>query len=834
MKKIDINNKVNMSKNMLKKPKKRFSFKRFLAIVMIFTLLISYAGLVNAEKKNKNRNKEKYITEAEWAYMLADSFGDEKLLDKVTEPEKYVKGTEAVVDAVKEIGQNRLEGFLGDKAYDDDDLINLAINKGVISRTKIGKYLTKEEAHDVILNTLEMCFNPDDYPQYFDMTMSVPYTYADAWNVQKIDEDNRIITAYIDDVPEIGSVVIYNGEFGMAKPNYVTAVVEKGSGLYDISFEPVENIEDIVEDVSFSGIADFSVLSGADEVNEKRNEEERAYTGRSLVMSARAIPNESVRLLWGEHHAELNKADIEIGASLTGSMKNVDGKYSDKVKIESYAKISQDGISKEYKCSIDDKGKVSFDETTEWKNIKIKQSSEPGLNLTTEKEYFGAEIKNGIAANVKITGLSICVDFGYHGMISNRNYSRVMVSADKVEVSTAVKLSVEEKVQIAEIPILFAGGSIVLYFNVWLVAGANGEAAVWCEIDNPRVGVGVYGDKCEEKGVRNYHGHSDEDAGIGAEIELNAGFIAEAELTLFGSDVLRIADPGVDVRAYVSAKTLRPGEEYKYKSEYSGINPCIELKAQFPIVTIEASTGAGGESLVGKILSKLGVDGKWEIIKKDSSAVPCMMIYHLEQDTDGSLGVIPVELFESFTETASANDRVCTHIERKEPLGELEDNPDATEDEEDADPIHFGGIVISPEDVVLKMCDAVHDGKYKTAVNCFEPEFAGGVGFLGSLAERIVRFFTGEEYDWGELLSEMVGTTDIEVIEIYSDNLVMETNSGFLSEWVPKIPGVKNLMCTAADVHTKYRYHYKGRYKIEEETFHVRRYRFFGWRITVE
>lgn len=165
---------------------------------------------------------------------------------------------------------------------------------------------------------------------------------------------------------------------------------------------------------------------------------------------------------------------------------------------------------------------------------------------------------------------------------------------------------------------------------------------------------------------------------------------------------------------------------------------------------------------------------------------------------------------------------------------DLSDNPEATEDEMDAKAQHFSGVVLQPEDVVLKMFDALQDGDYELAAECLDPATEQQIDFWGGIASTIVSWFTGEYMSWGQLVLEAAGATDVDVIECYPENMVMESNIDFFSNILPQIPGLRNLVCTEADVCVKYRYKFDDKYYIEEEVYHVRRYEWSGWRIEAE
>lgn len=187
---------------------------------------------------------------------------------------------------------------------------------------------------------------------------------------------------------------------------------------------------------------------------------------------------------------------------------------------------------------------------------------------------------------------------------------------------------------------------------------------------------------------------------------------------------------------------------------------------------------------------------------------------------------------------ASCVQEQINQIERKKAESEseknLEDDPLASDDEINADALHYNGILLKPEDVVVKMFDALQKGDYEEAAECLDPATEQQLDVWGGIVSTLVGLLAGEYISWGQLLLEAAGATDVDVIECYSYNLEMESNVDFFADWLPVIPGINNLVCTEADVYVKYRYKYNGEYKTEEETCHVRRYEWSGWRIEQE
>lgn len=162
---------------------------------------------------------------------------------------------------------------------------------------------------------------------------------------------------------------------------------------------------------------------------------------------------------------------------------------------------------------------------------------------------------------------------------------------------------------------------------------------------------------------------------------------------------------------------------------------------------------------------------------------------------------------------------------------ELNENPEATDDELEADKLEYGGMVIKPEDVVLKMFAALDKGDYEEAAECLDPATEQQIDFWGGIASTLMQLFTGEYISWGQLVLEAAGATEVEVIECYSENYILESNVDLFANWLPQIPGINDLLCTEADVYVKYRYKYEEEYYTVEEKYHVRRYEWSGWRI---
>lgn len=157
----------------------------------------------------------------------------------------------------------------------------------------------------------------------------------------------------------------------------------------------------------------------------------------------------------------------------------------------------------------------------------------------------------------------------------------------------------------------------------------------------------------------------------------------------------------------------------------------------------------------------------------------------------------------------------------------------ADENEIAANVEHFSkiGIVTKPTDVVLKFFDSIKNADYQKVTECLEPTTENAVNMIGSGYEGISNFWSGNNKTWQEQLSEAMGEQDVNIIECKAFNLIYDSNIDVLSDWVPKIPALRNLLCSEADVYIKYRSKEDGEYYIESEVIHVQKYGSSGWRI---
>lgn len=606
------------------------------------------------------------ITRVEWMEQLADGFGDPSIAASVEEGELFTTGEYAAITAMDAIGEKRL-AYLSDEELTNQKKIDIALQYGVVEKGRLIKKISEEKANEIILKALDLYCSPDYYPEYFEVKTKTEVINADRWEISKYDEESQTITANISgEPPEVGRIIMFTDEYGIAQAKYVTQVDNTGANAYNIQVGNVNDIAEIFDELSFSGASDFSYLVGSKtpgEDDKKLGEvQQTAKASKNpFVTTVYAAEKEPILLAeweWFEDKTAIKKekntedtkkSDIEFNLEITSTEKN--GKETSKV--TSYISVKSDGVTKKYKFEIDDTGKEKFTAEVSGEGLPSFAFSENDKKATSnDTSYFKDEM--GVKANIKMEGFGVCTS-GYYQWADpddSKNYVEVLASADKVNISTSAKLSFEDKYKIGSIPIPIAvtAGVVSIDLNVYLVVGASGELTLWYEIDDPYVGMNV----STANGVKPLHGYSNEDTGVRAKIEINGGFIGEAAVVVLKT--WDLADPGVDVRAYASASTIDVKDTYKLKDEYLGTS-CIELKAQAPVIKLTAS--AGKDSLVYAILDTLKVEASYDLIKKDSDSKYLKKItYHVEYESDGKITVTKLE-------TGKKHEDLCTHIEKK-------------------------------------------------------------------------------------------------------------------------------------------------------------------------
>ena len=132
--------------------------KIFKIIVWILIVL----GIAFAVYSKINSIMNPSITQTEWKMMLAERFGDERLLE-LDENAEYATGEYAAVTIMKAIGNSNLQFMIGEMDCNDDELLALALEKGMVTKKQLKDSITKIEAQEILDNAMDFYFNLDAF-----------------------------------------------------------------------------------------------------------------------------------------------------------------------------------------------------------------------------------------------------------------------------------------------------------------------------------------------------------------------------------------------------------------------------------------------------------------------------------------------------------------------------------------------------------------------------------------------------------------------------------------------------------------------------------------------
>lgn len=641
-------------------------FKWVVWLVIIALFVVKVISLATMVKEAGTLMSDGPVTRDIWMEQLSDGFGDPNIATKVQNGDEPATGEYAAITAMDAIGEERL-AYLTEEEINSQTKIDLALQYGIVDEKTLDKDISSDTANEILIKALDLYCSPEYYPEYFEVETKTEVGNADRWNNLEYNEEAQTITADITgEAPEVGEVIMFTNEYGIAQAKYVTQVNDNGAGEYTLGVAKVEDVSEIFDEISFSGSADFDYLvgnktPGQEEYGSSGVQEEAKAFSNPFVTTVYAAENEPILLAeweWFEDKTALKKeasgddtkkCDIEFNVELTDTVKN--GKET--AQVTSYISVKADGVTKKYKYEIDDQGKEKFSVDVSSDGLPSFAFSENDKKAkSNDTSYIKDEM--GVKANIKMEGFGVCTS-GYYqwaDLDDSKNFVEVLASADKINISSAAKLSFEDKYKIGSIPIPIAAtaGVISIDLNVYLVVGANGELTLWYEIDDPYIGVNV----STANGFKPLHGCSNEDVGVRAKVELNGGLIGEAAVMVL--ETVDLADPGADVRAYASASTIDVKDTYKLKDEYLGTT-CVELKVQAPVVKLSAT--AGEDSLLYALLDTLKVEASYDLVKKDSdNRFLNKLTYHVEYEDDGTITVTKLE-------SGKKHEDVCTHIEKK-------------------------------------------------------------------------------------------------------------------------------------------------------------------------
>lgn len=815
------NEKNEDKKNFVKNSPKDGKNKRPNLFLWIVLLLILFITVICIVKRNEHINKAT-ISEIKWIQILSENFEiqDKELMDAGSDS---CTGKYAAMTIVQLFGKKNINFLSGLMNVDEEQAIEFALQNGIVKKKQLDNSITEEEAQEILENAMDFYHDVENYPEYYDVNYVCDVVYTDDWDISSFDEVNGVLyTSAVERAPIEGQVLLIKNKYGIAKPRYIKEVLKRTEGQYELVLEKLTEPSELYDEIAFSGKADFSYLlniEGEKSSNEYiDNNMDTAKDSNNMFMP--------VTVYAAETKMVSVSVDIETGGEFKAGIKS-NGEQENS--YESYIKLTDGENEAKYSVDIDNEKNLTLTlvrndvtlkaekKADEAKMKAVEAEKEETVEQEVEKNKtesgLETEIGGSLLYNVKISDLQIAASYCSNGRKEDE-FIDIKVSCD-TELATSISGSFEGKIPIAklEVPIAGTGGLASIDLQICLVVDVSGKVTLMYEMVDISWGVNASSD-----GLLVSHSRNRDADRLNLQVKADMGFGLSGEATLTIGDWVdafeyEIVNPSIDVMIEGKTEILESNEGFEQYPQ------CIQLTAGGPTVTFEVSSE---DSLIHELLDSMGmkVELTYDFITIDEA--PFKKEYHIETELDGTVNTI------------TGSKECCTHVKLGESVDEdvdLSSNPEATEDELKAKEKHFYGVVLQPEDVVLKMFDALQDGDYELAAECLDPGTEQQFDFWGGIASSIIGIFTGEYISWGQLVLEVAGATDVDVIECYSQNMLFDSNMDLFTELIPQIPGIRNLICTEADVYVKYRYKFADEYYTTEEIYRVRRYEWSGWRI---
>lgn len=626
-------------------------FKWIVWIVLI--AIVAFSGY-----KIYYYSKNPVISQMEWLSMVSDSFQIEDMSYIDNGGSSDATGEYAALTIMNAMGEGNIEFLTGKDNLSDQEKIDLAVDKGIVSRGDLKNTLTSASAEEVMDNAMKFYFDMDNYPETFDVTYAGDVISIDKWGDMEFnEEENYIHASSLDSTPVPGQIILPRNEFGIAKPRYVKDCKQLEDGTYEVSLEKIGNPSELLEDISYSGKADFSYLLNASEGAGNDTEE------TLKVGSANTNKNNMFGLMQvyaAESKNFESKVDIETGGKISIEKKTEDG---ESFSYNSYLKVKDEKKESKFTVTKDEKGKLKLEPVNndftleaehEAKTAEVRAKEVEEAKEEKEKGNFEAEgsVSDSFSYNMKLKNLQIASSYCAKGNNDDK-FIDVRVTSD-VELFWIVEGKFEGKVLITELdlPIHCTAGLISVKLRLYLVVDASGQVSIIYEMDDVSLGVRVAKEGFSAPHSRN---KANDRLDITTSISASVGLCGETAISIgdwldfFEYDIV---DPGVEVKFVASAESLKNNEGFE---EYP---QCVQVKMAAPTVTFRVSENE--DSLVFLLLDIFDLTEKvsYDLITEDNA--PWKKMYHIETDLDGTSNII------------EGDKEYCTHIK-------LDDEDDITD-----------------------------------------------------------------------------------------------------------------------------------------------------------
>ena len=446
----------------------------------------------------------------------------------------------------------------------------------------------------------------DKGDEYCDVSYHNDVYMTEEWDIKSQNDNMTELVAVPTKSPKEGEYLITQNELGIKAARKIKSVEEVGDKTYKYTLEPITDLSEVMDDITFSGTADFGVYG----VQNKQNQTasiDSIFSDMSEVEAA----NEN------KFSKKTEPVDLKIGLSYS---KNSDGDADLKTNV-----------------SINDE---SID-------VYRKDLSEDGLAPATDKELAEKSSTNKectISGDITLEDLTIFAD----GTVDCKKIEKTKANV-KVYSNEVMNLNVEGKIDgqltLASIPVPIpvTGGIVTIVLEPYLYFEADGSVAIGYRINNTELVASMDVSNGGVDFSKSKKGEAT-DPTIVANVSLEGGVGFSSDLQILTFSIIK---PYINVGAIVDA------EVQPIVKGWSGVPPCVEISFSFPVVSIGCDFLDNPDSFFVKYLKKItGWDFNIEVKIVDAENAPIHKTLHIETNPDTK----KLDVVDS-----------CTHQEREEP-----------------------------------------------------------------------------------------------------------------------------------------------------------------------
>lgn len=554
--------------------------------------------------------KHPVMTKEQWMNLLTDRLQME-MVDSLDSNEKdKATGRYAAITVMEAMGDNYILAATQGNEYTEKDLVNLAVEYGIVEKSQLNHPITEEDANQIVNNVIAYYGDMDNYPEYCDLEYTCDILDTTQWDIDHYDKENGILqVSSIESLPDKGQILFLKDEYGLACPYYVNECLETTDGKYDIMLDEVSDISEVIGNISYSGKADFSYLLDEND--------EYGYSAIAIQNYGTSRKQKSNFNFWDPEMVYAAEPELKNGEKtnlVVGGEIEVDSS-TEKWGIKGYTKIEKGDKSNSYSVSLNTDGEIELEKD----NVTITYKD------LTEEDLVKIEEKSAVTYEVTLRDFQVATSYSNNSNSEN-GFVDIKISSD-VELKHSMKGTMEGvyPITMLKVPIPVTGNTVSVNVHLFLIVKASGEISIAYQTEDVLVGFHANNNGISYICDRNQQA---DQLSFNAKIESEMGLRPEVSIAVCNIDII---NPSIDFKVKASMEVT---EEISLTNP-TGLPPCIDMNVVVPIITFNISTqDAMLQQLFGKIFK---VELKVDIISEDTIFKPLTQKIHIESDENGNI-----------------------------------------------------------------------------------------------------------------------------------------------------------------------------------------------------